>query len=101
MNKKVTLDSILAYLMYSKYSYAMYKSDAETEFNRINDLLQDDDIDIPLSWERFFNNSTSFENRDDFVVSMLEFKQLQKLYEESLEPKILEKLDVVYAREYR
>lgn len=99
--KKVTLDSILAYLMYSKYSYAMYKADAESELNKINDLLQDDDVSIPLSWEKLFSSSSSFENRDDLVVSMLEFKQLQQLYEESLEPEILEKLDVVYSRAYR
>lgn len=82
--------------MNSKFTYVMTMSNAENEVGKVNKILQSCDKSIPFSWKDFFNTSMYFENRDNMVISKMDFDSLQNMFKKNISFEILEKLDAAY-----
>ena len=93
MSNTISTEAVLAYLMYSRYSYVLYKTDVELNIQLINGMLKDFNTTTDIPFEEIFKNNNNFEMRDKFVLTHIGFDKLKKMYEESIDSKILEKLD--------
>lgn len=96
MSNTISTEAVLAYLMYSRYSYVLYKTDVEINIKLINGILEDFNLSTDMQLEEISKKNYNFEIRDNFVITHIGFDKLKALYEESIDSKILEKLDERY-----
>lgn len=97
MSNTISTEAVLAYLMYSRYSYVLYKTDVELKIKLINGMLKEFNTETDIPFEAVFKNNNNFEMRDKFVLTHIGFDKLKKIYETSIDSKILEKLDERFA----